>query len=52
MYATRAKIIDIEAQNATLIKKVEDLEVDKGRAEVQQFQLLPLYVIFHLSKSY
>ncbi|KAJ0603933.1 hypothetical protein HanHA300_Chr02g0043841 [Helianthus annuus] len=33
MYAARAKITDLEAQNATLTKKVEDLEADKERVE-------------------
>ncbi|MFS7962448.1 hypothetical protein Hanom_Chr08g00726721 [Helianthus anomalus] len=33
MYATRSKITDLEAQNATLTKKVEDVEADKERVE-------------------
>ncbi|KAM0045374.1 hypothetical protein Hdeb2414_s0009g00303171 [Helianthus debilis subsp. tardiflorus] len=36
MYAARAKITDLEAQNATLIKKFEDFEADKELFEVQQ----------------
>ncbi|MFS7952611.1 hypothetical protein Hanom_Chr07g00608921 [Helianthus anomalus] len=35
MYAARAKITDLEAQNATLTKKVEDFEVDKERFEAE-----------------
>ncbi|KAM0043714.1 hypothetical protein Hdeb2414_s0010g00344481 [Helianthus debilis subsp. tardiflorus] len=35
MYATRSKITDLEAQNATLTKKVEDVEVDKERVEAE-----------------
>ncbi|MFS7984301.1 hypothetical protein Hanom_Chr11g00984891 [Helianthus anomalus] len=52
IYAPSAKITDLEAQNATLTKKVEDLEAGKERFEVQQFQPFPLYVVFQLSKSY
>ncbi|MFS7928853.1 hypothetical protein Hanom_Chr04g00325671 [Helianthus anomalus] len=33
MYAARAKITDLEALNATLTKKVENLEADKERIE-------------------
>ncbi|KAJ0440141.1 hypothetical protein HanHA300_Chr16g0633151 [Helianthus annuus] len=36
MHAARAKITDLEAQIATLTKKVEDVEADKERVEVQQ----------------
>ncbi|KAJ0501510.1 hypothetical protein HanHA300_Chr11g0401611 [Helianthus annuus] len=35
MYAARAKITDLEAQNATLTKKVEDIEADKERFEAE-----------------
>ncbi|XP_022030346.2 myosin-6-like [Helianthus annuus] len=35
MYAVRTKITDLEAQNATLMKKVEDVEADKERAEAK-----------------
>ncbi|KAJ0622060.1 hypothetical protein HanPSC8_Chr01g0013691 [Helianthus annuus] len=35
MYAARAKITNLEAQNVTLTTKVEDLEADKGRAEAE-----------------
>ncbi|KAF5765296.1 hypothetical protein HanRHA438_Chr15g0714441 [Helianthus annuus] len=52
MYAARAKITDLEAQNATLTKKVEDFEADKERFEVRQLQPFLLYVAFYLSKSY
>ncbi|MFS7929790.1 hypothetical protein Hanom_Chr04g00336581 [Helianthus anomalus] len=34
MYAARSKVTDLEAQNVTLTKKVEDVEADKGRIEV------------------
>ncbi|MFS7988588.1 hypothetical protein Hanom_Chr11g01036631 [Helianthus anomalus] len=37
MYAARYKITDLEAQNATLTKKVEDVEADKKRVEGQGF---------------
>ncbi|MFS8019775.1 hypothetical protein Hanom_Chr15g01407631 [Helianthus anomalus] len=33
MYAARSKITDLNAQNATLTKKVEDVEADKERVE-------------------
>ncbi|KAM0064202.1 hypothetical protein Hdeb2414_s0003g00100101 [Helianthus debilis subsp. tardiflorus] len=36
MYAARAKITDLEAQNATLTKKVEDFEADKERFEAKR----------------
>ncbi|MFS7970810.1 hypothetical protein Hanom_Chr09g00825301 [Helianthus anomalus] len=36
MYAARAKITDLEAQIATLTKKVEDVGVDKERVEGQR----------------
>ncbi|MFS7893359.1 hypothetical protein Hanom_Chr00s000863g01667471 [Helianthus anomalus] len=35
MYAARANITDLEAQNATLTKKVEDFEADKERFEAE-----------------
>ncbi|KAM0019606.1 hypothetical protein Hdeb2414_s0025g00657721 [Helianthus debilis subsp. tardiflorus] len=35
MYAARAKVTDLEAQNSTLTKKVEDLEVDKEHVKAQ-----------------
>ncbi|KAF5781972.1 hypothetical protein HanRHA438_Chr11g0502831 [Helianthus annuus] len=35
MYVARAKITDLEAQNATLTKKVEDIEADKERFEAE-----------------
>ncbi|MFS7935501.1 hypothetical protein Hanom_Chr05g00404221 [Helianthus anomalus] len=35
MYAAHSKITDLEAQNATLTKKVEDVEVDKERVEAE-----------------
>ncbi|KAM0040740.1 hypothetical protein Hdeb2414_s0012g00397621 [Helianthus debilis subsp. tardiflorus] len=35
MYAARAKITDLETQNSTLMKKVEDFEADKERAEAE-----------------
>ncbi|KAM0063693.1 hypothetical protein Hdeb2414_s0003g00093991 [Helianthus debilis subsp. tardiflorus] len=35
MYVARAKITDLEAQNATLTKKVEDFEADKERFEAE-----------------
>ncbi|KAF5799237.1 hypothetical protein HanXRQr2_Chr07g0302281 [Helianthus annuus] len=34
-FAARSKITDLEAQNATLIKKVEDIESDKERVEAE-----------------
>ncbi|KAJ0919930.1 hypothetical protein HanRHA438_Chr05g0235271 [Helianthus annuus] len=40
----------LEAQNATLTKKVEDFEADKERFEVRQFQPFLLYVAFYLCK--
>ncbi|MFS7927578.1 hypothetical protein Hanom_Chr04g00310811 [Helianthus anomalus] len=36
MYASRSKITDLEAQIDILKKKVEDVEADKKRVEVQQ----------------
>ncbi|MFS8026140.1 hypothetical protein Hanom_Chr16g01483431 [Helianthus anomalus] len=35
MYAARAKITDLEAQNATLTNKVEDFEADRERFEAK-----------------
>ncbi|KAJ0591846.1 hypothetical protein HanHA300_Chr03g0078031 [Helianthus annuus] len=35
MYATHSKITDLEAQNATLTKKVEGVEADKERVEAE-----------------
>ncbi|KAF5806848.1 hypothetical protein HanRHA438_Chr05g0235401 [Helianthus annuus] len=35
LYASRAKITDLKAQNATLTKKVEDIEADKERIEAE-----------------
>ncbi|KAJ0490259.1 hypothetical protein HanHA300_Chr12g0453411 [Helianthus annuus] len=35
MFAARSKITDLEAQNATLTKKVEDVEADKERVEAE-----------------
>ncbi|KAJ0538818.1 hypothetical protein HanHA300_Chr08g0279261 [Helianthus annuus] len=35
MYAARTKITDLEAQNATLTKKVENAEADKDRVEAE-----------------
>ncbi|MFS8006755.1 hypothetical protein Hanom_Chr14g01252901 [Helianthus anomalus] len=35
MYATRTKITNLDAQNATLTKKVEDVEADKERVEAE-----------------
>ncbi|KAM0038074.1 hypothetical protein Hdeb2414_s0013g00410621 [Helianthus debilis subsp. tardiflorus] len=35
MYAARTKITDLEAQNATLTKKFEDVEADKERVETE-----------------
>ncbi|KAJ0693814.1 hypothetical protein HanPI659440_Chr15g0601591 [Helianthus annuus] len=52
MYAAHAKITDLEAQNATLTKKVEDFEADKEHIEVRQLQPFLLYVAFYLLKSY
>ncbi|MFS7909210.1 hypothetical protein Hanom_Chr01g00092021 [Helianthus anomalus] len=34
MFAARSKITDLETQNATLTKKVEDVKADKERVEV------------------
>ncbi|MFS8023745.1 hypothetical protein Hanom_Chr16g01455141 [Helianthus anomalus] len=36
MYAARTKITDLEAQNATLTKTVEDVEADKERVELRE----------------
>ncbi|KAJ0462682.1 hypothetical protein HanRHA438_Chr16g0789101 [Helianthus annuus] len=35
MYAACAKITDLEAQNATITKKVEDIEADKEHVEAE-----------------
>ncbi|KAJ0540678.1 hypothetical protein HanRHA438_Chr09g0375801 [Helianthus annuus] len=35
MYVARTKITDLEAQNSTLTKKVEDLEADRERVEAE-----------------
>ncbi|KAM0039887.1 hypothetical protein Hdeb2414_s0012g00387251 [Helianthus debilis subsp. tardiflorus] len=35
MYAARSKITDLEAQIATLKRKVEEVETDKGRVEAE-----------------
>ncbi|MFS7996660.1 hypothetical protein Hanom_Chr12g01132461 [Helianthus anomalus] len=50
MYAARSKITDLEAQIATLTKKVEDAKADKERAEVQQTLALSSLRCFVLVK--
>ncbi|KAJ0460988.1 hypothetical protein HanHA89_Chr16g0667211 [Helianthus annuus] len=42
MFAARSKITDLEAQIATLKKKVEDVEVDKEHVETDKNESLEI----------